>query len=65
MKKYVVQQYFYGPGRVRVIPPIETSDECLTSVEGMRLCDYYRDVFDTLEEAKRFYYGCLDVKGEG
>jgi hypothetical protein len=64
MKKYVVQRYFYGPGRVRVIPPIETSDECLASVEEMR-SDYYRDVFDTLEEAKLFYYGYLDAIGEG
>ena len=60
-KKYVVQQYFYDSGRVRVIPPIETSDECLDSFEERRSCDYYRDVFDTLEEAERFYHECLDA----
>jgi hypothetical protein len=59
--KYAVQQYFYDSGRVRVIPPIETSDECLTSVEERQSCDYYRDVFDTLEEAAQFYHECLDA----
>ena len=64
-KRYVVQQYFYDSGRVRVIPPIETCDEVLISVEEMRSRDYYRAVFDTLEEAERFYYECLNDQGEG
>ena len=64
-KRYVVQQYFYDSGRVRVIPPIETCDELLISVEEMRARDYYRAVFDTLEEAERFYHECLDAQGEG
>ena len=60
-KKYVVQQYFYDSGRVKVVPPVKTSDERLTSVEERRTHDYCRDVFDTLEEAERFYYECLYV----
>jgi hypothetical protein len=61
MKKYVVQQDFYDSGVVRIIKPREISGECLNSIEVMRSCVYCRDVFDTLEEANRFYYECLDA----
>lgn len=63
--KYAVQQYYYDTGQTRIIPPVKTTDDCQDVVEEdcnlYRNCDYYRDVFNTLEKAEEFYQECLEA----
>lgn len=59
--KYAVQQYFYDSGNTKVIPPVEVPDTTEDFFEEKDGCDYYRDVFDTREEADEFYQEALEA----
>ena len=62
--KYAIEQYYYDNGNIHVMLPIEVSDNCKEIFEmesNKKNCSYYRDIFNTFEEAEEFYQECLEA----
>ena len=63
MKKFVVWQKYFNNGKVKAgIKEIEEQEvEQFIDFKEMEGYDLYNDVFDTKEEAKKFYQQALKV----
>lgn len=63
MKKFVVWQKYFNNGKVKAgIKEIEEQEvEQFIDFKEMESYDLYNDVFDTKEEAKKFYQQALKV----